>query len=157
MRVKVIVLGVLIAFFVSCEKKAADDFENLKKAQIDILQISTAIIDYIFDNAVAPEQSGMIIEGSPLFLNLVPAHIRNLPIKDPWGGNYYVYCGNAMIGQYGFTEAEPDDFLVISYGKDGIQESWKYDPLNPEAGLYYQIDYDNDLVIFNGGWVRAPK
>jgi len=52
-----------------------------------------------------------------------------------------------------------DDFVIISYGRDGKKEDFKFNPSNPEAGLF-EIDsvddFDKDLVMWNGSWIRAP-
>ena len=52
------------------------------------------------------------------------------------------------------------DFIIISYGRDGKKENWKYDSKNLAAGLYEvkaEDDFDKDLVMRSGTWIRAPK
>jgi hypothetical protein len=84
-----------------------------------------------------------------------------LPISDAWECNYRIYSGEAGNGIYNGIEGCIDkDIIIVSYGRDGKKENWKYDPKQPEAGLYElksNKDYDKDLVIWNGNWIRAPR
>ena len=73
---------------------------------------------------------------------------------------YRVYCGEACNGKYGISGCGPDDFVVVSYGRDGKEEDWLYDFNNPKAGLYEVVsldDFDKDIVMWNGSWIRAPR
>ena len=36
----------------------------------------------------------------------------------------------------GITGSKADDFMVVSFGKDGEMEDWTYDRSAPTAGLY---------------------
>jgi len=134
--------------------------EKQRNAMKDITDISTAIADYIADNKVAPEQAGIYDINNRFYASLSPFYIKVLPIKDPWGNNYRVYCGKACNGKYGLTNPGVDDFVVCSYGLDGKEEAWEFDPHNPEAGLFIAkelSDLNKDLVMWNGSWVRGPR
>ena len=91
---------------------------------------------------------------------LSPFYIKVLPISDGWEGNYRIYSGKTGNGVYNGIEGCTDkDIVIISYGRDGKKENWTYNPKKPDAGLYElksDKDYDKDLVIWNGSWIRAP-
>jgi len=135
-----------------------DETSKVKRAMIDMMSIATAIMEFVTDRGFAPQQAGSYDENSPFYKNLNGLYIKNLPIKDPWGNNYYVYCGKAVEGKYGIIDAQNDDFLVVSFGKYGKQEFWTFDPDNPSGGLFTDQDYDDkNLIIYNGSWIRGPK
>lgn|GEM_PF-4400650 len=134
-----------------------DETSKVKRAMIDINAIATAIIDFVTDRGVAPEQAGIYGENTPFYKSLNGIYIKNLPIKDPWDNNYHVYCGKAIEGKYGIRNAQSDEFLVVSFGKDGKEEFWTFDPNNLTGGLFTDQDYNKDLIIYNGTWIRGPK
>ncbi len=50
--------------------------------------------------------------------------------------------------------------MVVSLGRDGKKEDFEFDIENPSAGFYELKDiddFDKDLVMWNGAWLRAPK
>jgi hypothetical protein len=53
-----------------------------------------------------------------------------------------------------------DDFLIQSWGRNSADEGFAYTPATPELGLFTvssMQDFDNDLVNWNGSWIRAPR
>jgi len=125
----------------------------------EIATIATALADYIKDHGVAPEQDGTYDENSEFCKALAPFYVRNLPIYDGWFNAYRVYCGEACNGKYGISGCGPDDFVIVSLGRDGEKEGWEYGRYNPAAGLYELVtldDFDKDIVMWNGSWIRAP-
>lgn len=134
--------------------------EKQKTAMLDIITISTALADFVTDNGSAPKQEGLYSEDSSFYLALSPFYIKELPIKDPWGNNYRAYCGLACTGKFGISGAMTDDFIIASYGKDGEKEIWEFNAMNPEGGIFVvkdASDFDKDLVMWNGSWIRAPR
>ena len=126
----------------------------------EITIITTALADYITDMGVAPEQDGTYDENTEFCKALTPFYVRNLPIYDGWGNKYIVYCREACNGKYGISGCTSDDIVVISYGRDGKKEDWEFVPNDPAAGLYTLEtldDFDKDIVMWNGSWVRAPR
>ncbi len=126
----------------------------------EIVTITTALLDYVTDFGIAPEQDGTYDENTEFCRALAPFYIRNLPIHDGWGNNYIVYCGEACNGKYGISGCTSDDIVVVSYGRDGKKEDWEFVPYNPSAGLYELEtldDFDKDIVMWNGSWVRVPR
>ena len=90
---------------------------------------------------------------TPFYIKVVPGH-------DGWGNGFLVYSGKACNGVYeGIKGCTAKDFLVVSFGKDGKKDSWKYDSKNKREGLF-EIesldDFDRDLVMWNGTWIKAP-
>ncbi len=50
--------------------------------------------------------------------------------------------------------------MVISLGRDNAGDGNDYDPTTPDAGFYTvnaMADFNNDLIMWNGSWVRAPR
>ena len=134
--------------------------EKQKSAMKDITTISTALADYLTDNGVIPQQNGIYSGGSDFYSSLSPFYVKVLPIKDPWGNNYRVYTGRACNGKYGISGAASDDFMVVSYGRDGEKELWEFNYKNPEGGFFTlenADDFDKNLMSWNGSWIRAPK
>ena len=140
--------------------EATDKAKQLQSMR-EVTFINHAMTDYMTDIGVPPVQSGTYTRGGEFNKALSPFYIRDLPVSDAWDGNYCVYSGKACNGVYqGIEGCTEKDILIISYGRDGKKENWKYDPKKPEAGLYElksDSDYDKDLVIWNGTWIRAPK
>jgi hypothetical protein len=143
-----------------------EDSQMAKQREIQIISmkeitvVSTALADYITDFGIAPKQDGTYDENIQFYKALAPFYVRNVPVYDGWGNAYRVYCGEACNGKYGIFGCGSDDFLVISYGRDGMKEDWVFDSGNPAAGLYESNnldDFDKDLIIWNGSWIRAPK
>jgi len=53
-----------------------------------------------------------------------------------------------------------DDFIVVSLGRDGIMEDWEFDENEPDSGLFVLTgmgDFDKDIVMWNGSWIRATR
>lgn len=131
--------------------------ETMKK----MTYINQAMADYLTDFGVPPVQSGTYSRGGEFDKTLSPFYIKLLPVSDAWEGNYRVYSGEACNGVYDGMEGCTDkDIVIVSYGRDGKKENWKYDAKKPDAGLYElksDKDCDYDLVMWNGNWIRAPQ
>lgn len=143
------------------EASATPDRGKQLESLREVTFINQAMTDYTADYGVPPEQAGTYTTGSQLNEALSPFYIKVLPVTDGWEGGYRVYSGKACNGVYaGIEGCTEKDILIVSYGRDGKKESWAYDPKKPEAGLYElksDSDYDKDLVIWNGNWIRAPR
>jgi len=126
----------------------------------DMTTIATALADYVTDNGIFPKQDGIFDESSELYTAVVPKYLNILPIKDAWGENFRIYCGDACKGKYGITDMYEFSFLIVSFGKDKEMESlWEYNPSDEEAGyvtVYSIEDYNTDLVNYDGSWIRGP-
>lgn len=132
-------------------------FKTLK----DISLVSAVLSDYVTDYGIAPKQAGQYERKSEFEKLLSPFYIKNLPFKDAWGNGFYVYTGKTCNGIYdGIKDCTEKDYIVISFGRDGKKENWKYNPKDPEVGIYELTsdkDFDKDFVIWNGKLIRAPR
>ncbi len=127
----------------------------------DMDNIHHAVANYKTDYGIPLKQAGPYDSKGEFNKSLSPFYIKILPVKDGWGNNFHVYTGKACNGIYdGIKGCTDKDIIVISFGRDGKKENWKYNPKRPEAGLYElksDIDYDKDLVMWNDNWIRAPR
>ena len=133
-----------------------------KSAMTDIQRISTALMDYTVDNPEPDIREWTLDAGGELHQALVPFYIPSLPTQDPWGNDYQIHFSEGCREVYGLSADTlgTGDFLVISHGRDGIKDLWFYDMNDPESGLYSGLtmdDFDNDLVMWNGSWIRRPR
>jgi len=155
----IIILGIVAALVIPNLVTATQKAKH-KAAMVDIHVISQAIESYLVDNGTVPAQDGAYEINSDFYDALSPSYVINLPIDDQWGNNILVYCGTACDGRYGITGSGMDDFIVVSLGRDGIMEDWEFDGNAPESGLFVLTgmgDFDKDIVIWNGSWIRATR
>jgi len=154
--VAVAIIGILAALLVPGAVTALQK-AKVRGSQKDIQLISTYMLDYITDKVVPPANNGAI--SSTLMTALSPTYTKVLPLSDQWGTSYKVYTG-ASVTVYGITGAGADDFLIASYGRDKTVESWTYNASLPEGGLYTlsgPVDFNRDLVDYNGQFIRGPR
>ncbi|MGB7294718.1 MAG: prepilin-type N-terminal cleavage/methylation domain-containing protein [Candidatus Aminicenantales bacterium] len=157
----VAIIGILAALFVP-QILAAIQKAKQKGTMQEMNGIAKSMIDYITDAGKAPEQSGAIVAGSSFIEELNPFYMKALPLIDQWGTAFHVYCGTAIesasIG--GVTAGGADDFIIISYGRDRQQTPFTFNLLDPQT-VYFELtalsSYDQDLIIWNGSWIHAPK
>lgn len=131
-----------------------------KTTMKDIITISTAITDHVTDNGTAPPQDGAYDAGAGFYSMLSPFYIRVLPLNDKWGNNFRVWTRSDVDGNYGISGAGKDDFLVASYARDKIKDNFSFRINDPEGGFFnitQMSDFDKDLVMWNGSWIRRPK
>ena len=134
--------------------------EKQKIAMMDITIICTALADFATDTGTLPKQDGIYAIDSEFYLSLSPFYVKELPIKDPWGNNFRAYCGLACNGKFGISGADSYDFIIASYGKDGEKDIWEFNAMDPEGGLFVVkdvSDFDKDLIMWNGSWIRASR
>ena len=155
-----IVIIALLAMIVIPNVRTSINRARLKTTMKNTSVISGALSDYIIDNGLAPDQSGTYNASSSLYLALSPFYIKVLPINDQWGNSYRIWCKDAANGVYGITGAGTEDFLIASFGRDHTQEGdFTFDPGLPEDGIHFltkMSDFDKDLVMWNGIWIRRP-
>ncbi len=146
---------------ISQETPESVEKDRQLKTMEDISLVNAALSDYVTDYGFAPKQEGQYERESEFHKKLSPFYIKYLPFKDGWGNNIHVYTGKACNGIYdGIKGCTDKDIIVISFGRDGKKENWKYNPKDPEAGIYVVTsnkDFDNDFVIWNGKPIRAPR
>ncbi len=146
---------------ISKETPESVEKDRQLKTMKDMDNIHHALDYYRTDYGFPPKQAGTYDRQGDFNKALSPFYLKILPVKDGWGNNFRVYTGKACNGIYdGIKGCTDKDIIVISLGRDGKKENWKYNPKSPEAGLYElksDIDYDKDLVMWNDHWIRAPK
>jgi len=155
----VAILGILAALLIPNAITAIQKAKQ-KSTMKDIVVISTAITDFVTDNGIAPVQNGTYTATDAFYTGLSPFYIKVLPLTDQWGTLYNAYCGTDVNGNYGISGAAGDDFVIASYGRAGLLESFTFTATDPEGGLFVvsQSDHFNrDLVMWNGSWIRAPR
>lgn len=152
-----ILAALLIPVFLSSIQKAKQ-----KGTMQDMNGLARALIDHITDVGYAPDQAGPVVAGSTFIRELTPFYQKVIPILDQWGTAFNVYCGTAIesAGIDGVTAGGRDDFLVISYGRDRAPSSFSFDPANP-VNTFFALtglaSFNQDLIIWNGSWIHAPK
>lgn len=155
----VAILGILAALLIPNAITAIQKAKQ-KSTMKDIVVISTAVTDFVTDNGVTPTQNGTYAATDAFYTGLSPFYVKVLPLTDQWGTLYNAYCGTDVDGNYGISGAAGDDFVIASYGRAGLLESFSFSPTDPEAGLFVvsqSSHFNNDLVMWNGSWIRAPR
>ena len=146
---------------ISKETPESVEKDRQLKSMKDMDNINHALAYHKTDYGLLPKQAGTYDRKGDFNKALSPFYLKILPVNDGWGNNFHVYTGKACNGIYdGIKDCTDKDYMVISFGRDGKKESWKYNPKNPEAGIYEPAsdkDFDKDLVMWNGNWIRAPK
>ncbi len=157
----VAIIGILAALLIPNAITAIQKAKQ-KSTMKDIVVISTAITDFVTDNGVTPTSpGGAYTATSDLYTSLSPFYIKVLPLTDQWGTPFQSYCGTDVdAAGYGISGAAGDDFLMASFGRAGLAESFSFSATNPEAGMYVvsqSAHFNRDLVMWNGSWIRAPR
>jgi len=153
----VAIIGILAALLIPNAMNALQK-AKIRGTQKDINTMSTWIADYITDRSNPFVNNGDI--SNAMITALVPMYTKAMPLKDQWGTNFKVYTGTNVDSNYGISGGVSDDYLVVSYGRDGTLESWTYNVSTPEAGLYSLTTtaaFANDLINYNGQFIRAPR
>ena len=155
----IIIFGIVAALVIPNILTATQKAKH-KTTMVEIAGISTAIESYLIDNGTVPAQDGEYDASSDFYDAMSPSYVIDLPIYDRWGNNILVYCGAACDGIYGVTGSSMNDFIVVSLGRDGIMEDWEFDENEPDSGLFVLTgmdDFDKDIVMWNGSWIRATR
>jgi len=155
----VAIIGILAALLIPNAITAIQKAKQ-KSTMKDVMVISTALADYLTDNGTAPVQAGTYAATAPFYGEISPFYIKIMPINDQWGTNFNIWCNDAVSGYANVTGAN-GDFVVASFGRDGLQlAATGYSPTDPEGGLYIvsaMTHFDRDLVAWNGSWISAPR
>jgi type II secretion system protein G len=156
----VAIIGILAALLIPNAITAIQKAKQ-KTVMKDIVTISTAVTDFVTDNGTTPTSpSGPYTATDAFYVALSPFYVKVLPINDQWGTGYQAYCGLACEGVHGATNAGGDDFLILSFGRNKLDDGFDFDASNPEAGLYVvnqMVHFNRDLIMWNGSWIRAPR
>lgn len=160
--VVVAIIGVLSALLIPVIQTAMQKAKQ-KATMSDISILSKAVMSYITDNGRAPTSpEGEVDLGSDIVGELNALHIRPFAITDRWGNSLCVWTGLGVGGVFGIDAEEVgiDDYVVQSLGRDGEDEGFAYNPEDTDSNLYLVLDaedFNRDLIIWNGSWIRAPR
>ncbi len=157
----VAIIGILAALLIPNAITAIQKSKQ-KSTMKDILSMATAASDCVTDNGEwTINQSGDINPNSEFVLTITPFYIKICPVVDHWGEPYKVYLGSqAAVRSIPDDDLGPDDFVIESYGRDGISDGWQWDPAAPNNNYYTVNDlqaFNYDIVNWNGSWIRAPR
>ena len=157
----VAIIGILAALLVPNAITAMQKAKQ-KATMKDVVTIATALTDHVTDNGICPVQAGTYVSGDTFYLSLSPFYIKVFPTRDKWAGEYYVYTGDASTGLYGANDPDPgdDSFIVASHGRNKAPGPITFSPADPEASLYTVTEmasFDEDLIMWDGNWIVAPK
>ncbi len=131
----------------------------------EINTVANACLAYIKENGEAPAagiQSGPLTPGNAFIEVLEEKYLTTCSINDCWGNPLIVYSGSAVSNFHGFIQEKIGkvDLIIVSYGRDSVDEGFIYDPANPKAG-WFQLssmsDFKKDLINWNGTWIRRPQ
>jgi general secretion pathway protein G len=158
------IIGILIAFVGPNVLQKIQTGKQVGTME-DMRTIAAACLEYIVEFNEAPAagtQDGPLLADGPFVKALTEKYLTKCPVKDKWGNPYVVYSGSAVSHVPGFTEGMvgKTDFVIISYGRKGVDENFIFDPDKIESGIFESrrmADYDKNLIIWNGTWIRAPK
>jgi prepilin-type N-terminal cleavage/methylation domain-containing protein len=156
--ISVAIIGLLAAIFIPNALTAIHKSKQ-KSTMRDMRTIAVALTDFVTDNGSTPVQDGTYDGSSAFYGAMSPFYIKTLPINDKWGTGYRVWCGSAA-SEYGISDAFSDDFIIASFGRDKTQESFVFNEESVEAGLFRVSslsDFDKDLIMWNGVWIRYPR
>jgi len=161
--VVVAIIGIIATVLVSYGPQYIQNAKQIASMK-DITALATACASYAAINGEAPAsgiQEGILTPGNAFIIAVSPEHMPICPIKDKWGNPLMVYTGVKTARVGGFTPGMvgKEDFIIISYGRDGIEEGFVYDPHDPEKGAFEiatMADYGKDLINWNANWIRGP-
>lgn len=162
--VVVAIIGIIAGIMVAYGPQYIQNAKQ-KSTMKEITTLATACVSYISIHGKAPAsgiQEGILTSGNEFIKAISPEHMPVCPIRDKWGNPYVIYTGIKTALFRGFTPemAGPEDFIIISYGRDGQEEGFTFDPYDPEKGAFVVEvidDYAKDLVNWNANWIRRPR
>jgi prepilin-type N-terminal cleavage/methylation domain-containing protein len=161
MLIVVAVLGVLVLILLPMYNGALQKSKQ-KGTMAEINSLAKAVMAYITDHDSAPANPGGEIRSCPQFIREVsPYHIMTVPVFDQWHGPMQAWTGIAIGGEFGIRPeaVSGDDFIIASWGRDRSSEDFVYDEEAPANGFYPLSvigDFDKDLILWNGQWIRVP-
>ena len=162
--VVVAVVGILATLITPRIIEKIQDGKQLGTMQ-DMRTIAKACLEYAAINDEAPAagiQNGPLSTGNEFITTITERQLAICPVNDKWGNPYIIYTGVAVASFSGMDAGKigKGDCLIISRGRDGIEDGFVYDPKDPQKGMYRvsdKADYKNDLINWNGNFIRAPR
>jgi type II secretion system protein G len=157
----VAIIGILAALLIPNALEAIQKAKQ-KGTMKDMNTISTAMMDYVTDNGVAPIcPDGQLSTGDAVYGKLAGFYLKVFPINDQWGNAFYLYSGAGVTGAVAnATDLGGDDYAVQSAGRDKNAIPATYiqsDPTTAYFSMTGMASFNNDLIIWSGNWVHCPK
>jgi prepilin-type N-terminal cleavage/methylation domain-containing protein len=155
------ILGVLLLILLPLYNGATQKSKQ-KGTMSEINSLAKAVMAYVTDHDRAPANPGGEIRSSAQFIKEIsPYQIMTVPVFDQWHGPLQAWTGLAVGAEFGIRPetVSADDFVIASWGKDGISENFVYNEEAPALGFYALSsieDFDKDLILWNGQWIRVP-
>ena len=159
MLIVVAIIGILAALLIPNAMSALQK-AKVRGTQKDIGTLATTLMDYLTDKGNFTNLDNAGVLSATNLQNLTGLYSKALSTKDQWGFDFQIYTGANVDGNYGLSNSAADDYLVFSFGRDGIVEAFTYNAATPDAGLYTittTADFDKDIVNWNGSFIRGPR
>jgi general secretion pathway protein G len=164
----VAIIGILAALLIPNALEAIQKAKQ-KSAMKEIMVMATACTDYMTDHGdfTNLQHDGALAVGDNFMLALSSFYIKIIPVNDPWNLPYNAYCGEAAVESV-VTDGDADaigedDFVLESYGRNKIAGpmsvgDWlSATPDNTRYNVSAMVDFNNDLVNWNGSWICGPS
>ena len=154
----VLAFGLLAAVLFPVYRRAVHT-TTLRRTMADIGVWNQAIADFAADHQIPPTNPNGEISFKKPIIEEVRPYLPRIRTADWWGTHYRIWIGPS-IDEYGLRATSPNDVLIVSTGKKGIRELWRYDPIRPEGGFFALDelqDFEKDLVVWNRKPLRWPK
>ena len=165
----VAIIGILAALLIPNALEAIQKAKQ-KSAMKEIMVVSTAAIDYITDHGdfSAIAHTGPLVLADTFMTAIATFYIKVVPINDPWNAPYQAFTGTnvttCIAAASGTNAPGTDDFAMQSFGRGGLAgggvTAALYTIINPEGARYNvstMLDFNNDLVAWNGSWICGPR
>ena len=164
MLIVVAIIGILAALLIPNAMSALQKAKQ-KGTVKDINTIATGLMDYVTDKGFVPVHSGNLAKDDAIVSALQGFYMKVVPINDQWAHPFIVDTRNAIKTNFISTLPDSytpgnDDFVVGSYGRDGVQTDPKYDYTDPSKSLYdvsSMNDFNKDIANWNGSLVVGPR
>jgi general secretion pathway protein G len=142
-----IVAAIFIPNFVDALNKA-----KVKRTLADLRNVSVAMASYATDTGVYP--AGQSIDD--LASVLEPQYLQQVPRQDGWKQAFHYQCLEPDWSTSSGTRVEGcASYVLASAGRDGILESSDLGTYEPKE--FPPIEYDQDLVVRDSQFIRAPS
>ena len=164
MLIVVAIIGILAALLIPNAMSALQKAKQ-KGTIKDINTIATGCMDYVTDKGNIPVHTGSLAKGDQIVSALEGFYMKVVPINDQWAHPFIVDTRTAITTNFisslptGYTPGN-DDFVVGSYGRDGVAGNLKYNYQDPSASLYdvnSMNDFNNDIANWNGSLIVGPR
>ena len=155
----ILVLTVLLIINIIPIYEKAENRAALKSTMKDMTTWSRAIEEYRVEHQAAPANPNGTLSIKKQFIIDIAPYMKYLRFLDWWGNRLSIWIGSNNP-KYGIYLSESTDYIIASFGRDGIKEHWKFNPSSPRQGLYKVKkleDFNKDIVLFNGKFIRCPR